>query len=231
WCASSNSRSGPTSCSTGRRCTRCATRTASAGWRAGSTRPSANRDATACACQASPYSDRDTVRRTATPACAPWPCCRPKEGPVRRAERVPLDRSSRRWALAAAAACLLPLLLQLPATMALGCVGVGLLVVLASRRRPLPAWIRVLLALCLVGMVLSMSRFSLGRDTACALLAAMLAIKPGELATLRDARSLVGFALFAPFSTFLLDQGPLSLALGMAGVVIALAALAQLSER
>src|SRR5690606_34530886 len=98
-------------------------------------------------------------------------------------------------------------------------------------RRPLPSWVRVLLALCLVGVVLSMSRFSLGRDTACALLAAMLAIKPGELACLRDARSLVGFALFAPFSTFLLDQGPLSLALGMAGVVITLAALAQLSER
>ena len=150
---------------------------------------------------------------------------------MRRAERTPLDPGSRRWALAAAAACLLPLLLQLPATLALGCVGVGLLVVLASRRRPLPTWIRVVLALGLVGMVLSMSRFSLGRDTACALLAAMLAIKPGELACLRDARSLVGFALFAPFSTFLLDQGPLSLALGMAGVIVALAALAQLSER
>jgi transglutaminase-like putative cysteine protease len=150
---------------------------------------------------------------------------------MRSAERVPLDRASRGWALAAAAACLLPLLPQLPATVAAGCVAAGLLVTVASRRRPLPGWIRALLALCLVGMVLSISRFSLGRDTACALLAAMLAIKPGELATLRDARSLVGFALFAPFSTFLLDQGPLSLALGLLGAVVALGALAQLSEQ
>src|SRR5690606_12889678 len=54
---------------------------------------------------------------------------------------------------------------------------------------------------------------------------------PGELASLRDARSLVGFALFAPFSTFLLDQGPLSLALGLVGAIVALAALAQLAEQ
>lgn len=147
-----------------------------------------------------------------------------------RAEPRPLDRGSRAWALAAVAACLLPLLPQLPASLGLGCVGVGALVALASRHRPLPGWLRAVLALALVGTVLSMSRFSLGRDTACALLAAMLALKPAELVTLRDARSLVGFALFAPFSTFLLDQGPLSLVLGLVGAVVALAALAQLSE-
>ena len=148
-----------------------------------------------------------------------------------RPDPAPLTRASRHWALAAAAACLLPLLPQLPVAVAAGCVGAGLLVALASRRRPLPAWLRIVLALCLFGVVLSMSRFSLGRDTACALLAAMLAIKPGELASLRDARSLVGFALFAPFSTFLLDQGPLSLALGLVGAIVALAALAQLAEQ
>ena len=38
--------------------------------------------------------------------------------------------------------------------------------------------------------------FQLGRDTGCALLAAMLAIKPAETRSLRDARSLIGFALF-----------------------------------
>lgn len=151
--------------------------------------------------------------------------------PVPRAEALPLDRAARGWALAAAAACLLPLLPQLPAAIAWGCAGAGVLVALAGRHRPLPGWLRIALALCLFGVVLSMSRFSLGRDTACALLAAMLAIKPGELASLRDARSLVGFALFAPFSTFLLDQGPLSLVLGLLGAVVALAALAQLSER
>jgi transglutaminase-like putative cysteine protease len=59
----------------------------------------------------------------------------------------------------------------------------------------------------------------------------MLAIKPVELHGLRDARSLLGFALFAPFATFLLDQGPLSLGLGMIGTVLALMALLRLSEQ
>src|SRR3546814_17692971 len=73
-------------------------------------------------------------------------------------------------------------------------------------------------------------RSSLGRDTACALLAAMLAIKPVELARVRDARSLLGFALFAPFSTFPLDQGPLSLVLALVGATLALAALLRLAD-
>ena len=61
-------------------------------------------------------------------------------------------------------------------------------------------------------------------------LAAMLALKPAETSSLRDARSLLGFALFAPFATFLLDQGPLSLALGLAAVVLTLSALQRLSD-
>ena len=148
---------------------------------------------------------------------------------MRRADSPPLTRGGRAWSLAAAAACLLPLLPQLPPPIAAGCVAVGVMVTLLSRRRPLPAWLRTLLALALAGVVLATFRFSLGRDMACAMLAAMLAIKPGELATLRDARSLVGFALFAPFSTFLLDQGPLSLLLGLLGAGLALVALLQLS--
>ena len=146
-----------------------------------------------------------------------------------QADRIALPPALRAWTLAAAALCLLTLLPQLPAGLALGCVATGALVAMAGWRRPLPAWLRLLLALAATALVLSMSRFVLGRDTACALLAAMLAIKPAELASLRDARSLVGFALFAPFSNFLLDQGPLSLLLGLLGIVSALVALLQLS--
>src|SRR3546814_19774178 len=58
----------------------------------------------------------------------------------------------------------------------------------------------------------------------------MLAIKPVELASVRDARSLLSFALFAPFSTFLLDQGPLSLVLALVGATLALAALLRLAD-
>ncbi|MDQ2702967.1 MAG: transglutaminaseTgpA domain-containing protein, partial [Pseudomonadota bacterium] len=141
-----------------------------------------------------------------------------------------LDASSRHWALAAAGACLLPLLLQLPAALALGIAVVAAAVAALSWRRALPAWLRLLLVLGLAGAVLAASRFGFGRDTACAMLAAMLAIKPAETFGLRDARSLVGFALFAPFATFLLDQGPVALGLGLAGATLALAALLRLAE-
>ena len=146
----------------------------------------------------------------------------------RRLRSPPLDASSRRWSLAAAGACLLPLLLQLPGNVAAGVGGLGVLAALVSWRTRLPAWPRPLLALALLGLVLVNYNFHLGRDTGCALLAAMLAIKPMELRTLRDARSLLGFALFAPFATFLLDQGPLSLLLGLVGAVLALMALLRL---
>ena len=53
-----------------------------------------------------------------------------------------LDRRSRAWTLLAAAACLLPLLLQLPGTIALAIAGVGLLVAVVSWRHPAPAWLR-----------------------------------------------------------------------------------------
>jgi protein-glutamine gamma-glutamyltransferase len=141
-----------------------------------------------------------------------------------------LDAQSRLWTLSAAAACLLPLLLQLPTAMALAIALLGAAIAALTWRRRLPALLRLLLALALLGLVLANARFALGRDTGCALLAAMLAIKPVELANLRDARSLLGFALFAPFATFLLDQGPLSLLLGLAGATLALAALLRLSD-
>ncbi len=150
--------------------------------------------------------------------------------PVRRVDSPPLSRAARAWSLAAAGACLLPLLTQLPAMLAAGSAAVALATGALSWRRTLPGWLRPLLALALAGIVLASFRFGMGRDVACALLAMMLALKPGELGTLRDARSLVGFALFAPFATFLLDQGPLSLLLGLLGAVLALAALLQLSE-
>lgn len=145
-------------------------------------------------------------------------------------DRLLLDRGSRAWTLLAAGACLLPLLLQLPGLLGtlVGAVAVG--VGLVSWRRTIPGAVRLVLALAMLGLVLAMSEFRIGRDTGTAVLAAMLAIKPAETFRLRDARSLLGFALFAPFGTFLLDQGPVSLLLGLAGVVLALGALQRLAE-
>ena len=147
-----------------------------------------------------------------------------------RAGAPSLDPRTRAWCLAAAAACVLPLLLQLQPWLALSIAVAGVAATALSWRRPLPTVARLLLALLLLAFVLAAMRFSLGRDTGCALLAAMLAVKPTETFGVRDARSLVGFALFAPFATFLLDQGPLSLALGVVAAVLALAALQRLAE-
>lgn len=142
----------------------------------------------------------------------------------------PLDAATRGWCYAAAAACLLPLLLQLPRANAFAIAACALAVGALSWRRPLPWWLRMLLALAVFGAVFAAHGFAFARDTGCALLAAMLALKPSETVRVRDARSLLGFALFAPFATFLLDQGPLSLALGLTGACLSLVALLRLSD-
>jgi transglutaminase-like putative cysteine protease len=147
-----------------------------------------------------------------------------------RADSPLLDRNSRAWTLAAGAACLLPLLLQLPGRIALGIALAALSTGALSWRRPVPTPLRLLLALTVIGATLAATGFRVGRETACALLAAMLAIKPSETWRVRDARSLLGFGLFAPFATFLLDQGPVSLLLALAGVSLALTALQRLTE-
>ncbi len=141
-----------------------------------------------------------------------------------------LDGLSRRWTLAATGACLLPLLFQLPAMLAFGIGTTGLLLTGASWRRPLPGLLRAMLALALIAAVLSVMGMQFGRDTGCALLAGMLAIKPTETRTLRDNRSLLGFALFSPFAAFLLDQGPWSMALGLLSILCALVALYRLAD-
>lgn len=152
---------------------------------------------------------------------------------TRRAARPaspPLDPASRLWALAAASAGLLPLLLQLPLQVALPVAGGGVLCAALAWRRPLPGPVRLALALVSVLAVLWGMGGGFGRDTGCALLAAMLAIKPTETASLRDGRSLVGFALFGPFAAFLLDQSPLTMVLGLLAALCALAALLRLAR-
>ncbi len=140
----------------------------------------------------------------------------------------PMTARARMQVLLAAAACLLPLLLQLPAWLG-PAFGVGALVVAAaSWRRPMPALLRLLLSACAL-LAVAVVAPGIGRDTACAVLAAMLALKPSETFSLRDGRSLVGFGLFGPFATFLLDQGPASLALALLAVLLALLALQRLA--
>lgn len=140
------------------------------------------------------------------------------------------DLATRRALLLTLAIALAPLLLQLPGQLAVAIAATAALMSFASWRRRLPGWLKLLIAITTVFAVLAAFDFQLGRDTGCALLAAMLAIKPSETRSLRDARSLVGFALFAPFATFLLDQGPLSLVLGLIALVVGLLTLQRLAD-
>lgn len=134
----------------------------------------------------------------------------------------------RRWSLGAAAACLLPLLLQIPGGLALGLVVVAAIGAWSPRPWPWPLRLAVLGGLG--GYVLVTHGFQPGRDTGCALLASLLALKTMETRTLRDAHSLLGFSLFAPFATFLQDRGPGSLALAVPAVAAVLLVLAMLAE-
>ncbi|WP_313348577.1 DUF3488 and transglutaminase-like domain-containing protein [Stenotrophomonas sp.] len=141
-----------------------------------------------------------------------------------------LTPAARRWTLASGALALIPLLLQLPPLLASVFALVAVVTALLSGQRVLPGPIRLLLVMGMLAAVYWQLGARPGRDTGCALLAAMLAIKPSELRSLRDARSLLGFALFAPFSAFLLDQGPLTMGLAVAAALATLLTLQQLAR-
>jgi len=141
-----------------------------------------------------------------------------------------LTTRSRGWIAASTLLCLLPLLLQLPSPLAVAFAGAALATIALSWRGSLPAPLRLLLLLAMLAAVYWQSGPRLGRDTGCALLAAMLAIKSSELRSLRDARSLLGFALFAPFSAFLLDQGPTTTVLALAALLVVVLSMAQLAD-
>lgn len=138
----------------------------------------------------------------------------------------PLPTRVRRWCLLAAIACALPLLLLVPKWLALVLLATAALTAWSERRWP--AWLRLGLTLMLGGLVLAAFDFRIGRDTSCAGLLAMLMLKPFETHSRRDAHSLLGFSLFAPFAAFLQDQGPLTLSLSLPAVALSLMAWSML---
>jgi transglutaminase-like putative cysteine protease len=141
--------------------------------------------------------------------------------------RDPLPASLRRWCLVAAAASALPLALQVPGRLAIILAATALIGALVPRQ--LPMALRFLLTLMLGGLVLASFHFGIGRDTGCAGLLAMLVLKPSETFTTRDARSLLGFSLFAPFAAFLQDQGPVVWSLSVPAVLLNTMAMSMLT--
>lgn len=120
------------------------------------------------------------------------------------------------------------MLLQIPGNlMAVFILALGLAFFYPKQ---LPGLLRFLLVAFLGMMVLTSYNFGIGRDAASAGLLAMLALKPFETHTQRDAKSLLGFSLFAPFAAFLQDQGPLTLGLSVVAALLCLASFAALTQ-
>lgn len=142
---------------------------------------------------------------------------------------IRLPGNVRNACLLAAALAALPLLRLTPLWLAALLVATGAIAALTGRTRPWPMLLRLLLTVALSALVVIASDFRFGRDTACALLLAMLALKVAEARSLRDARSLAGFALFATFAAFLQDQGPITLVLALPALAFTLDAFAQLA--
>mgnify|MGYP006152322311 CR=1 FL=1 len=88
----------------------------------------------------------------------------------------PLPPRLRAWCMAAAMACLLPLLLQVPTLLAIGLAVVATIGVTVAR--PLPVVVRLAMLVTLMGYVMVSHGFSIGRDAGCALLAARPTDRP-----------------------------------------------------
>ncbi len=96
--------------------------------------------------------------------------------------------------------------------------------------KQLPGILRIALVALLGATVMTSYNFGIGRDAASAGLLAMLALKPFETHSQRDAKSLLGFSLFAPFAAFLQDQGPLTLGLSVAAFLLSMMAFSALAQ-
>ena len=103
-------------------------------------------------------------------------------------------------------------------------------VALGLRRVSLPMPLRVAVTLAISFALLSSYGFRFGRDTGAALITLLLVLKLFELRSIRDARSAIGFSLFAAMAAFLLDQGPTMLLLSGLACILLMAALAELAD-
>jgi hypothetical protein len=111
---------------------------------------------------------------------------------------------------------ILPLAPQLPGSLL---VLIGLILAVAYLL-PKPH-VLLIVGVLLASLLLLMFAYNgrVGRDTAAAMLALMMALKCLETTSMRDLRALLGFALFLPFSALLSIQTPVTMALSLLSVL------------
>ena len=142
-----------------------------------------------------------------------------------------LDRRGFLWCAGAIGLALVPMALVLPSWLVSTLLALWAAALLFGLRgRVLPLLVRLPLTLLIAGVALAAYDFRFGRDTGAALLATMLVLKLFELRRVRDARSVLGFSLFATMAAFLLDQGPALLVTAALGSVAVLSALAEIAD-
>ena len=142
-----------------------------------------------------------------------------------------IDRHTFAWCAAAVGASLLPLAQTLRPGMIALLAALAVIGTLAGlRAQPLSHFIRLPLTLGVAGAVMWAYDFNIGRDTGAALLVTMLALKLLETRRVRDARSVLSFALFAVMAGFLQDQSPLTLVLAIVATLLVLGALARVAD-
>jgi hypothetical protein len=135
-----------------------------------------------------------------------------------------LDRTTFAWVAVAVVAALAPVALSFAGWLAALLFGIAALGIgFGWRGQLLTPWVRLPLTIGVAALVLSSHGFAFGRDTGAALLAAMLALKLLETRRIRDARSVLSFALFALMASFLQNQGPTTLLLALCGGILVIA--------
>jgi transglutaminase-like putative cysteine protease len=144
---------------------------------------------------------------------------------------APLHRSAFAWTSSAVVASLLPVAPSLPGWLSAMLLLLAVLgATLGLRGVSLPGLLRLALTVTIAGGVLYAFDFRFGRDTGAALLAVMLALKLLETRRTRDARSVLGFSLFAIMAGFLQSQAPQILLLALLATVLILTASARVTD-
>ena len=130
------------------------------------------------------------------------------------ATRLPLSRASFGWTLATLWSGLLAILRVVPDRLAGFIALIALTLAIIARRTAILAPVRLAL-LCLTSICVCWEEdLRLDRQTGCAVLAAMLALKTAELRHVRDGQILIGFSLMAPFAACLLKADSVTAILG-----------------